>query len=57
MSEQVVPSAVAQRIIVTFLINENVKHAKIMTRHGLRARFGNEMLSRTQVCEWSKLFK
>jgi hypothetical protein len=35
MREQVVPSAVEQRIIVKFLANENVKHAEILT--GVRA--------------------
>jgi hypothetical protein len=42
-----VPSAVAQRIVVTFLTNENVKPAKILMR--LRAQFGDETLSRTRV--------
>jgi len=38
MSEQIVlPSAVAQRIIVKFLTNENVKPAEILKR--LRAQF------------------
>jgi hypothetical protein len=55
MSEQVVPSAVAQRIIVTFLTNENVKPAEILMR--LRAQFGDETLLRTQVYDWSKSFK
>jgi hypothetical protein len=32
MSEQLVPSAVAQRIIVKFLTNENVKHAEILVK-------------------------
>jgi len=41
MSEQVVPSAVVQRI-VKFLTNENVKHAEIMMR--LRAQFCDETL-------------
>jgi hypothetical protein len=47
MSEQVVPSAVAQRIVVKFLTNENVKPAEILMR--LRAQFGDETLSRTQM--------
>jgi hypothetical protein len=55
MSEQVVPSAVAQCIMVTFLTNENVKPADILMR--LRAQFGDETLSRTQVYDWSKSFK
>jgi len=47
MSEQVVPSAVAQRI-VKFLTNENVEEpAEILTR--IRAPFCDETLSRTQV--------
>jgi hypothetical protein len=37
MNEQVVPMAVAQRIIVKFLTNENVKSAEILIR--LRAQF------------------
>jgi hypothetical protein len=51
----VVPSAVAQRITVKFLFNENVKPAEILTR--LRAQFGDETLSRSQKYDWSKLFK
>jgi hypothetical protein len=47
MSEQVVPPAVAQRIIVKILTNENVKPLQILKR--LRAQFGDETLSRTQV--------
>jgi hypothetical protein len=46
-SEQAVPSVVAQRIIVKFLTNENVKPAKIVKR--LRAELGDEKLLRTQV--------
>jgi hypothetical protein len=41
----VVSSAVAQRVIVTFLTKENVKPAEILTR--LRAEFDNETLSYT----------
>jgi hypothetical protein len=48
MCEQVVPSAVVQRIFVTFLSNENVKLPR------LRAQFDDETLSRTQLCDWSK---
>jgi hypothetical protein len=44
MSEQVIPSAVAQRIIVKFLTNVNVKPAEILMR--LRLQFGNKTLSR-----------
>jgi hypothetical protein len=52
MSEQVVPSAVAQCIIVTFLTNENEKLADILMR--LSVQFGDEMLSRTQVYDFFK---
>jgi len=36
-----------QRVIVIFLINENVKTADIL--RGIRAQFGDETLSRTQM--------
>jgi hypothetical protein len=55
MSEQVIPSAIAQRIIVKFLTNESVKLAEIL--RSLRAQLGDETLSRTQMCDWSKSFK
>jgi hypothetical protein len=55
MSEQVVLSAVAQRIIIKFLTNEIVKPPEILMR--LRAQFGDETLSRIQVQDWSKSFK
>jgi hypothetical protein len=55
MSEQVVPSAVAQRIS-KLLCKGNAKPAEISIR--LRAQFGDETLSRTHVYNgWSKLFK
>jgi hypothetical protein len=46
MSEQMVPSAVAQCIIVKFLTIENTKSAEILTR--LRAQVSDEMLSGTR---------
>jgi hypothetical protein len=52
---QVVPPAVAQRIIIKLLTNENVKLTEILTR--LRARFSDETLSKTQLYDWSKSFK
>jgi len=52
MSEQVVPSAVAQCIIVKFLTNKKVKPDEILRR--LRAQFSEEMLSRTKVYDWNK---
>jgi hypothetical protein len=54
MNEQLVPSAVAQRIIVTFLTNEKVKPTEILMR--LRAQFGDETFTRTQLYDWSKSF-
>jgi hypothetical protein len=47
----VVLSAVAQRIIVKFPTNEKVKPTEIVQR--LRAQFDYEMLSETQVYDWS----
>jgi hypothetical protein len=55
MNEQVVPSAVTQRITVKLLTNENVKNASIPLR--LRAWFRDETLSKTQVYDCSKSFK
>jgi hypothetical protein len=55
VSGQKVPSDVEQRIVVTFLTNENVKPAEILKR--LRAQFGDETLSRIQVYACSKSFK
>jgi len=51
----VVPSVVAQRIIVKFLTNKSVKPAEIQIR--LRTQIGDETFSRTQVYDWSKSFK
>jgi hypothetical protein len=53
--DQVVPSAVVQLIIVKFLTNKNVKPYESLMR--LRTQFSDETLSRTQVYDWSKLFK
>jgi hypothetical protein len=52
MRNQTAPSAVAQRIIVEFLTNENVKPAQILTRLG--AQFDDEALLRTQVSHLKK---
>jgi hypothetical protein len=52
MGVQLVPSAVAQCIIVKFLTKGNVKLAEILMR--LRVQFGDEMLSRTQAYNCSK---
>jgi hypothetical protein len=50
-----VPLAVARCIIVKFLTSENVKPSVIHTR--LKAQFGDEMFSRTEIYDRSKLFK
>jgi hypothetical protein len=55
MSKEEGPSAVAKRINVKFLTNENVKPAEILMR--LRTQFDYEAFSRTQVYGWSKFFK
>jgi hypothetical protein len=55
ISEQVVPSAVAQRTVIKHLTNENVKPGEILKR--LKAQFGDKTLSRTQMYDWSKSFK
>jgi hypothetical protein len=55
MREQVLYSAVAQQIILTFLAKETVKPAEILTR--LRAQSSNETLLRTHLYDWNKSFK
>ncbi|KAJ8946771.1 hypothetical protein NQ318_018980 [Aromia moschata] len=55
MSEQEVHTSVAQRIIIRFLANEGVKSNEILTR--LRAQFGDDTLSQTQVFDWAKIFR
>lgn len=54
MTEKEVPVSVAQRIVIRFLVRENVKTADIVTR--LQAQFGNETLSTSQVYRWAKSF-
>ena len=55
MSEQKVPQAIAQCVILKFLTNEGVKPSKILTR--LCAQFGDMTLSSTQVYYWASKFK
>ena len=55
MSEQEVPSPVAQRIVIKFLTKEGVKPSEILTQ--LKAQFGGATLSRTQVFDWASKFK
>lgn len=54
MSEQEVPSSIAQRVIIKFLAAEGVKPAEILRR--LTAQFGEETLSRARVFAWHKQF-
>jgi hypothetical protein len=55
MSEQLVPSAVAQCIIVKFITKEKMRPAEILKR--LRAQFSDETLSRTEMSDWSIYLK
>jgi hypothetical protein len=55
MSERQVPTAVAQRIIIRFLVGEDVKNTDIFVR--LQKQFGSECLSRAGVFKWAKIFK
>jgi hypothetical protein len=55
ITEKLVLSAVAQRIIVKYVTKENVKPADILIR--LRAQFRDETLSRIQMYDWTKSFE
>ncbi|XP_011859225.1 PREDICTED: putative uncharacterized protein FLJ37770, partial [Vollenhovia emeryi] len=55
MSERQVPTAVAQRIVIRFLVWEGVKNTEILWR--LRNQFGSECLSKSAVFKWAKAFK
>jgi len=55
MSEQKVPQSVEQRIVIKFLIGENVPSTEI--HHRLHQQYGEECLSRTRVFEWCKCFR
>lgn len=55
MSEKDVPVSVAQRIIIRFLVKDNVKTAEIYRK--LLEQFGNECLSKTQVYDWCSAFR
>lgn len=48
MSEHKVPSVAAQSIISKLSINENVKPIEVGRR--LNVQFGNNVLSRSQIC-------
>jgi hypothetical protein len=55
MSERAVQIAVAQRVVMKFLANENVGPNEIWRR--LRAQYGESTLSKTQVEFWHKEFR
>jgi len=55
MSEKEVPVAVAHRIIIKFLVKENVGPTEIWTR--LYSQYGELTLSKTQVKVWHKKFR
>ncbi|PNF20109.1 hypothetical protein B7P43_G04790 [Cryptotermes secundus] len=55
MSEQTVLWSVEQRIVIKFLIGENVPSAEI--HHRPQQQYGEECLSRTCVFEWCKCFR
>ena len=55
MSEQEVPSAVSQRIIIKFLTAERVSPSEIFSR--LQAQFGRQCLSQARVYSWAKEFR
>lgn len=55
INKQKVPSAVVENIIRKLSTNKNVKTIKIW--HMLNVQFGNEILSRSQICQWHKMFK
>ena len=54
MSEEAVPSSVAQRIIIKFLTNEGVKPSEILTC--LKEQFGDTTLSQNRVFTWARQF-
>jgi histone-lysine N-methyltransferase SETMAR len=55
MEVQEVPSSVAQRIIIKFLMKEGVLPSEIFT--SLQAQFEDECLSQSRVFSWAKSFR
>ncbi|PNF32983.1 hypothetical protein B7P43_G16497 [Cryptotermes secundus] len=55
MSVQKVPWSVEQRIVIKFLVGENVPSAEI--HHRLQQQYGEERLSWTHVFEWYALIR
>ena len=54
MSAREVPATIAQRVVIKFLTNENVRPNEIWRR--LRAKYGESTLSKKQVKFWYKEF-
>jgi len=54
MSEQEIPSSVAQRIITKFLMTKGIKPFEILRR--FQTQFRDNTLKKTQVYEWHKQF-
>jgi hypothetical protein len=55
MAVQVVPSSIAQRVIIKFLTKEDVIPSEIFTR--FQAQFGDECFSQPRVFSWAKSFR
>ena len=55
MDEQKVPSSVEQRIVIKFLVGENLPSPEI--HHRLEQQYGEECLSQTRLFEWFKCFR
>ncbi|GFG40209.1 hypothetical protein Cfor_09797, partial [Coptotermes formosanus] len=55
MAEQDVPSSVAHRLVIKFLMKEGVILSEIFTR--LQAQFGDDCLSQPRVIRWPKSFR
>ncbi|XP_046683630.1 protein GVQW3-like [Homalodisca vitripennis] len=55
MTERDVHPSVAQRIVIKFLTNEDVKPSEIFTR--LQAQFGDTTLSQNRVYTWAREFR
>ncbi|PNF16098.1 hypothetical protein B7P43_G03293 [Cryptotermes secundus] len=55
MSKQKLSRSVEQRIVIKFLVGENVRSTEI--HHRPQQQYGEECLSRTRVFEWCKCFR
>ena len=55
MADNSVSACMEQRVMMNFLVNEDVKPADIYRR--LQARYGDETLSHSKTCEWCKRFE